>query len=148
MYKKYLFIFTLIFVHADDSNLSTIDNNITITTEFKECNLTTDHNSSFDDNGSFNEENITLEIPSKNFNMCKGDSKKGEEIFKKFLKKPCQTTAYKFATHHSQDEWEEIAESGRFRETLFSLCQNLREIYQDDWSPHLYQFSYEHANDS
>jgi len=88
------------------------------------------------------------EANSKPFDMCKGKSQKGEKIFIKYLKKPCKTTPYKFATTHTQDEWEEIAESGRFRQTLFKICHNIREIYKDIWSPHLYQFAYENASDS
>ena len=153
MYKQYLFISLFILIvphiHAEDANLSKMDENLTEIIKLTECNTT----QPLDTNGSREEKrerppeefNLTL---SKNFNMCKGNSKRGEEIFRKFLKKPCQTTPFKFANSYSQDEWEEIAESGRFRETLFQLCKDIREIYQDVWSPDLYQFSYEHASDS
>jgi len=91
---------------------------------------------------------VPCEANSESFDMCKGKSQKGEKIFIKYLKKPCKTTPYKFATTYTQDEWEEIAESGRFRQTIFKICHNIRDIYKDVWSPHLYQFAYENASDS
>ena len=81
-------------------------------------------------------------------NLTKGNTVRGKKIFMKHLKKECNTTAYKFAGNYAQEEWEEVAESGKFKDTLFKLCPNAKEIYNDSWSSHLYQFFYEHANDS
>ena len=162
MYTKPLFIILLLstFTYATETNSTTdaLKEKETIAEE-----ISLELNSTIIDNNLSNEINISvIKIESiekslpikksfskqKNFNMTKGDSKKGKNIFIKNLKKVCQSSSYKFSTSYSQDEWEEIAEAGRFREVVFKLCINIREVYQDNWSPDLYQFAYEHANDS
>lgn len=164
MYKKLLCINLLLstFIQATETNTSIdmtcIEKEISV-----ELNTTIIENNISNETNITNESNITIikkdkmvksfktkQITSggKNFNMTKGDSKKGKEIFTRKLKNSCQTTSYKFATNYSQDEWEEIAGSGRFKEIIFKLCLNIKSFYQDDWSPDLYQFAYEHANDS
>ncbi|MBU1668735.1 hypothetical protein KKC13_09975 [bacterium] len=92
-------------------------------------------------------ENNETEV-KKILNLTKGNSLKGKNIFSKYLKKECETTAYKFAGNYAQEEWEEIAESGKFKETIFKECPNIEKIYKENWSSDLYQFFYEHANDS
>lgn len=81
-------------------------------------------------------------------NITDGNSEQGKKIFIKNFKQQCDTTAYKFAENYAQEEWEEIAESGKFQETIFKLCPNITESYKERWSSHLYQFFYEHANDT
>lgn len=93
-----------------------------------------------------NETNAT--VVKERFNLTKGNSLKGEKIFIEHFKKDCNTTAYKFAGNYAQEEWEEVAESGKFKETIFKLCPNIKESYQESWSSDLYQFFYEYANDS
>jgi len=155
MYKKSLFIILLLsaFIYATEKNNS-------INSIKTEQNISIETNTTTVENNTSNKINTPvvkkerkfqakqLAPKKQNFNMTKGDSKRGEAIFKKNLKKSCQISSYKFTTSYSQDEWEEIAESGSFREIVFKLCINIRKIYQDTWSPDLYQFAYEHANDS
>lgn len=93
------------------------------------------------------EENNESEV-KKPLNLTKGNSQKGKRIFIKHLKQKCDTTAYKFAGNYAQEEWEEIAESGKFKETIIKLCPNISESYNENWSSDLYQFFYEHANDT
>jgi len=164
MYKKPIFIILLLstFTYANETNTTiismeeipdiSVESNITLI----ENNISTEGNISDECNTSIIKKETIEEIPpvekitpkGENFNMTKGDSQRGQEIFIKNLKKRCQTTSNKFATNYSQDEWEEIAESGRFREIVFKICINIRKFYQDSWSPDLYQFAYEHANDN
>ena len=156
MYKQLLFITLLLstFIHATETN-TTIEKEIPV-----DLNRTVIENI---ENNTSDETNRTIikkdkmvkSFPTKqscstdkNFNMTKGNSERGQEIFTQKLRKSCQTTSYKFASNYAQDEWEEIAEAGRFREIMFKLCLNIRDFYQDDWSPDLYQFFYEHASDS
>jgi len=157
MYTKPLLIILLLstFIYATETNTSTD----AIKEKAKITQVSIDLNSTIIENNISTETNTSIikiekSFPSnkrtsksQNFNMTKGDSKRGEDIFIKNLKKRCLTTSYKFANTYSQDEWEEIAESGRFREIIFKLCLNVQKFYQDDWSPDLYQFAYEHANE-
>lgn len=94
------------------------------------------------------EENNSSSALKNTLNLTKGISLKGKKIFIQHFKKVCETTSYKFAGNYAQEEWEEIAESGKFQETMFKLCPNIQESYNKEWSSDLYQFFYEHANDS
>jgi hypothetical protein len=77
-----------------------------------------------------------------------GDWTKGKEIFEKYLKYYCGLSNDKFTIIHTQDEWEDIVQAGKFREEILKICPKLKEIYKDEWSPHLYQFAYKYASDS
>jgi hypothetical protein len=145
MYTKILFIIFLLLssIYATDSN-RTIDTQEALSIDHNATSLES-HNNSEVNTSIIQKANIKK---YQNFNMSKGNSQQGKKIFNTRLKKSCQTSSYKFVNHYSQDEWEEIAESGSFRETIFKLCQNIRPFYQDSWSPDLYQFAYEHANDN
>ena len=153
MYTKSLFIIFLL-VHSTYATDSTIDTQEIVSIDFNTIKV--DNNCSREINTTIilkekMEKSFQSKQPilkSKNFNMTKGNSQEGEKIFNKNLKKNCQITSYKFVTHYSQDKWEEIAESGRFRESVFKLCPTIKLFYQDSWSPDLYQFAYEHANDN
>ena len=71
---------------------------------------------------------------------------KGEKIFLRYIRFACNN--YKFAIFHTQDEWEDIAEAGKFKEEIFKICPKLKEIYRDEWSADLYQYIYHYAIDS
>ena len=77
-----------------------------------------------------------------------GDISKGKKLFIKKLQKPCDMSGSRFAGFYSQDEWEEIVESGTLKDTVIEICPKLKDNYQEKWSPNLYQFVYEYANDS
>jgi hypothetical protein len=75
------------------------------------------------------------------------DAAKGQKIYSKKLKSACGFNGAKFAAKHSQDEWEEIYEEGKFGDEIKKLCPkapNLKKSYLK----HLYDFAYEYANDS
>lgn len=77
------------------------------------------------------------------------DAVKGQKLFSKKLKKPCGITGAKFASKHSQDEWEEIMEAGKFEDEIINICPNVKKGYvKPKWQEHIYDFSYEYANDS
>lgn len=77
------------------------------------------------------------------------DVVKGQKLFSKLLKSPCDMTGAKFAAKHSQDEWKAIKDAGKFEEEVLKICPNvkagfLKESVQED----IYDFSFEYANDS
>ncbi|WP_187647106.1 cytochrome C [Nitrosophilus labii] len=77
------------------------------------------------------------------------DVAKGQKLYQKKLKKPCKMTGAKFAAKHTQDEWEEIYESGKFKEEIHKICPKVKpESIKDSWVKHLFDFVYEYASDS
>jgi len=80
--------------------------------------------------------------------MSTGDAMKGKEIFINKIKFYCDMSDYNLLLAYTQDEWEAIAQTGKFKEELFKICPKLKDIYKDKWSADLYQFVYEYASDS
>ena len=96
------------------------------------------------------EENITIEKIEKVVEkdvVEKGDPRKGKNIFKYVLKDDCNMTAYKFAEKHTQEEWLELLEENKIKETIIKTCPNVKNYYQDKWTDDLYQFFYEASNE-
>ena len=91
--------------------------------------------------------NITPRDRDPNINSLRGKNN-GLKIFKKYFQKPCNMSARIFASKHTQDEWEEIEESGIFQEYVIKLCPNIKSTYKKEWTDDLYQFVYEYAYDS
>lgn len=77
------------------------------------------------------------------------DPVKGQKLFSKLLKGPCDMTGAKFAAKHSQEEWKELKASGKFEAEVIKICPNVKS---GELSPsvqeHLIDFSIEFANDS
>jgi len=80
--------------------------------------------------------------------MSMGDAIVGKNIFINKIRFYCGISNDEFAPTHTQDEWEAIAQAGKFKEEIFKICPKLKEIYKDIWSADLYQFVYEYASDS
>lgn len=80
--------------------------------------------------------------------MSTGDAKKGKEIFENRIKFYCGLSDVNILPIHTQNEWEEIAQAGKFKEEILKICPKLKDIYKDKWSADLYQFFYEYASDS
>lgn len=77
------------------------------------------------------------------------DVVKGQKLFSKKLKGPCEMTGAKFAAKHSQDEWETIKDSGKFEDEIIKICPSVKKGYiKESWQDDIYDFSYEYANDS
>jgi len=74
------------------------------------------------------------------------DVKKGQKIYLKKMKKACGFSGAKFARKHTQDEWEEIKEAGKFSAEVEKICPkaSLKPKHEN----HIYDFSYEYASDS
>ena len=86
---------------------------------------------------------LGLSITSAN-----ADASKGQKIYSKKLKKACGFTGAKFAAQHSQDEWEEIKEEGKFADEIKMICPNVNTKKIQKYLEDLYDFAYEYANDS
>jgi len=73
---------------------------------------------------------------------------KGQKIFKKKFRKYCRFSGVKFARNHTQDEWEEIWEEGKFQEESKRICPklNVKKI-KNTWWKNIYEFSYKYASD-
>jgi hypothetical protein len=75
-------------------------------------------------------------------------AKKGQKIFKKKFRKKCGFSGVRFARNHTQAEWEDIWDEGRFQEEAKKICPrlNLKKI-KPKWWKHVYQFSRKYASD-
>ena len=77
------------------------------------------------------------------------DAVKGQKLFSKLLKGPCDMTGAKFAAKHSQDEWKEIKSSGKFEAEVIKICPNVKAgDLSESVQEHIIDFSIEFANDS
>ncbi len=77
------------------------------------------------------------------------DADKGQKIYSKKLKKVCGFNGAKFAAKHTQDEWEEIWEEGKFEDEIQNLCPAYKKGYlKESQLKHIYDFAYEYASDS
>jgi hypothetical protein len=77
------------------------------------------------------------------------DPVKGQKLFIKKLKNPCGFNGAKFAVKHSQAEWEEIFNNGKFEDEIIKICPNVKKgDIKESWQEHIFDFSYEYANDS
>lgn len=74
------------------------------------------------------------------------DAKKGQKLYMKTLKAACGMPGSKFAATHTQDEWEEINNAGKFEEEVKKICpkSNMKPAHAKD----IYDFAYEFASDS
>jgi len=80
--------------------------------------------------------------------IVSADSKTGQKIFKKKFRKKCGFSGVKFSRHHTQSEWKELWEGGKFKEEAKKICPRLKiEEIKESWWEHLYDFSYQHASD-
>jgi len=75
------------------------------------------------------------------------DAVKGQKLYSKKLKGACGFTGAKMAAKHSQDEWEEINDSGKLADEIMKLCPNVKKV-KEKFLPHYYDFFKEYANDS
>jgi len=74
------------------------------------------------------------------------DVKKGQEVYLKILKAKCGFSGANFAIQHTQDEWEDIKQAGKFGDEVSKICPKatLERKYETD----VYDFSYKYAKDS
>ncbi|WP_373031507.1 cytochrome C [Sulfurovum sp.] len=75
------------------------------------------------------------------------DVKKGQKIYLKKLKAPCNIGGATFAQKHTQDEWEAIHEAGKFADEVMKICPKVKKV-KAKYIPDVYDFVYEYASDS
>jgi len=120
------------------------EDNISKDISLTESNITV---ISIEENIANLEVNETNILEKEELTVDKGDPRKGKNIFKYVLKEDCNMTAFKFAEQYSQEEWIEILEEHKIKETIFKTCPNVKNYYQDKWTDDLYQFFYEASNE-
>lgn len=77
------------------------------------------------------------------------DAVKGQKLYTKLLKDPCGITGAKFAAKHSQEEWRELQESGKFEDEMIKICPNIKAgDIKESLHRHIVDFAVEFANDS
>ena len=75
------------------------------------------------------------------------DVAKGQKLYSKKLKGACGMTGAKFAGKHTQDQWKEIKDAGKFGDEVKTLCPKATK-YKDKWNDNMFDFVYEYASDS
>ena len=71
---------------------------------------------------------------------------KGQKIYLKKLKAPCNLGGAEFAQKHTQSEWESIHKAGKFAEEVTKICP--KATIEEKYVPDVYDFAYEFASDS
>lgn len=77
------------------------------------------------------------------------DVDKGQRAFAKLLKESCGVDGTQFAGKHTQDEWQEVVDGGKFAEEITKLCPNSKpsEINEKD-KQDIMEFLIHYASDS
>ncbi|SFV52308.1 hypothetical protein MNB_SV-8-385 [hydrothermal vent metagenome] len=74
--------------------------------------------------------------------------KKGQKLFKKKFRKKCGFSGVRFARNHTQAEWEEIYDNGKFPEEAKKICPRLKlKKIKSSWWEDVYEFSEKYAKD-
>ena len=77
------------------------------------------------------------------------DSVKGQKLYSKLLKDPCAMNGAKFAAKHTQEEWKQMKESGKFKSEIVKICPNVKaDDLSDSVIENVYDFSFDFASDS
>ena len=77
------------------------------------------------------------------------DAAKGQKLYSAKLKDACGINGAKFAAKHTQDEWKQLKDGGKFKAEIIKICPNVKA---DDLSEsvieNVYDFSFDFASDS
>ena len=77
------------------------------------------------------------------------DAVKGQKLYSKLLKDPCAMNGAKFAAKHTQDEWKQLKEAGKFKDEIIKICPNVKpEAISDSAVDNIFDFSFDFASDS
>ena len=77
------------------------------------------------------------------------DAVKGQKLFSKLLKGPCDMTGAKFAAKHTQDEWKELKTTGKFEAEVIKICPKVKAgELSESVQENIIDFAIEFANDS
>lgn len=73
---------------------------------------------------------------------------KGQKLFKKKFRKKCGFSGVRFARHHTQSEWEDLYDDGKFPQEAKRICPRLKlNKVKPSWWGHVYEFSVTYAKD-
>ena len=74
--------------------------------------------------------------------------KKGQKLFKKKFRKKCGFSGVRFARNHTQSEWEDIYDKGKFPAEAKKICPRLdTKKIKSKWWKDVYKFSKKYASD-
>ncbi len=77
------------------------------------------------------------------------DAAKGQKLYSAKLKDACGMNGAKFAAKHTQDEWKQLKESGKFKAEIIKICPNVKaDDLSDSVIENIYDFSFDFASDS
>ena len=77
------------------------------------------------------------------------DAAKGQKLYSAKLKDACGINGAKFAAKHTQDEWKQLKESGKFKAEIVKICPNVKaDDLSDSVIENVYDFSFDFASDS
>ncbi len=74
------------------------------------------------------------------------DAGKGQKLYMKKMKAKCGFSGAKFAGMHTQDDWQEIKDAGKFTNEISKICPGVK--VGDKYVPHIFDFAKEFASDS
>lgn len=72
-----------------------------------------------------------------------GEVHDGEALYQKNLQPACKMSGYALARKLSKEDWKEIAEKGKFGDTIESFCPELK--FENIWTPDLYEYIQKYA---
>ena len=77
------------------------------------------------------------------------DAAKGQKLYSAKLKDACGINGAKFAAKHTQDEWKQLKEGGKFKAEIVKICPNVKaDDLSDAVIENVYDFSFDFASDS
>jgi Spy/CpxP family protein refolding chaperone len=80
------------------------------------------------------------------------DQAKGKRVYQKFMKEACGKTGGDVSGMHTQKEWKELEESGKFKDELEKICPQTKDFLEGPkfkkLEKHLYDFMYEFGKGS
>lgn len=77
------------------------------------------------------------------------DVAKGQKLYMKKLKVPCDMNGAAVAGKHTQDEWKDIQEAGKLVDEIKVICPKAKgDALKDDFVEDYYDFFHEYGSDS
>lgn len=74
---------------------------------------------------------------------------KGQKLFTKKLKKPCNISGAAMAGKHTQSEWTDIKEDGKLAAEIKAICPAVSEgDVKEEYLEHYFDFFHEFGSDS
>jgi hypothetical protein len=81
------------------------------------------------------------------------DANKGKRVYQKKMKEACGMTGGDLAMKHTQKEWQQAYESGKFKELLEKECPAAKDFiespkFEKKYKKHIFDFMYEFGKGS